>query len=509
MPESPPCVAQSAEMTEGVFTRELRETTVAGPNGTRVLRLADRFASESAGCAQDDRGRGVNRNSSIVNCLFHPRRRYNRLLDLTIEKLVYGGDGLARLGADERGRRKTVFVPFVLEGEYVDVAIVQQKSEFARAHVRRVLDPSPARVEPKCPYFLRCGGCHYQHASYDHQLEIKATILKESLARIAKVQLETELQVHSSPPWNYRNRTRMRVHSAPFALGYYRFGSHSLLPVEECPISSPVINRAIGAFWELGRAGKVPAAIGEIEFFANAEDAQLLLQLYVLESASGSPLKEFSATLAGMLPETAGVTLFRAEPVAQARSEALPKIPHGAGELTYKTGQGEYRVGAGAFFQVNRYLTDSLVKIVTEGRAGHTALDLYAGVGLFAARLAGRFERVIAVESSQISHSDLQYNSPENVKAVHATTEQYLQRSINTPDLVVVDPPRGGLGEAVAQALGRLQAPRLTYVSCDPATLARDLRSLTAAGYAIEQAHLVDLFPQTFHLESVLQLVRR
>jgi len=130
-------------------------------------------------------------------------------------------------------------------------------------------------------------------------------------------------------------------------------------------------------------------------------------------------------------------------------------------------------------------------------------------VGLFAASLARSFERVIAVESSQTSHSDLQYNSPGNVQAVHATTEQYLQRSIHTPDLVVVDPPRGGLGEAVAQALGRLQAPRLTYVSCDPATLARDLRVLSAAGYEIEQAHLVDLFPQTFHLESVLQLVRK
>ncbi|HYL95041.1 MAG TPA: 23S rRNA (uracil(1939)-C(5))-methyltransferase RlmD, partial [Terriglobales bacterium] len=138
-----------------------------------------------------------------------------------------------------------------------------------------------------------------------------------------------------------------------------------------------------------------------------------------------------------------------------------------------------------------------------------TALDLYAGVGLFAVPLARSFERVIAVESSQISHSDLQYNAPRNVQAVHATTEQHLQSSHDTPDLVVVDPPRGGLGEAVAQALGRLQAPRLTYVSCDPATLARDLGVLCGAGYAIEQAHLVDLFPQTFHLESVLQLVKK
>lgn len=431
-------------------------------------------------------------------------------MDLTIEKLVYGGDGLARLAADEHGRRKTVFVPFVLENEQVDVALVQQKSEFARARLRRVLQPSPARVEPSCPYFLRCGGCHYQQGSYEHQIEIKAAILKETLSRIAKLQLATELQVHPSPPWNYRNRARMRLGSAPFALGYYRFGSHSLLPVEECPISSPLINRAIRKLWELGRAGKVPEAIAEIEFFGNAEDAQLLLQLYVPVSGPRAPLKEFSAALIKILPEIAGLASFRVEPVVHGPvSEALPKIVQGAGELTYHTAHHDYRVSTGAFFQVNRYMTDELVRLVTADRRGATALDLYAGVGLFAVPLACSFERVIAVESSQISYSDLQYNALGNVQAVHATTEQHLQSFRDTPDLVVVDPPRGGLGEAVAQALGRLQAPRLTYVSCDPATLARDLRVLSAAGYAIEQAHLVDLFPQTFHLESVLQLMKQ
>lgn len=432
-------------------------------------------------------------------------------MDLTIEKLIYGGDGLARLPSDERGRRKTVFVPFVLAGEEVDADLAEQKAEFARARVTRVLRAAPARIAPGCLYFLRCGGCHYQHTSYEHQLEIKAAILKETLARIAKLQLEAELQVHASPPWNYRNRTRLRVHGAPFALGYYRFGSHALLPVEECPISSPLINRAIAALWQLGREGKVPAGIGEVELFADSSDAQLLLQAYLEEAAPPArALKEFFTALAQALPEAAGVACFRAEPAAHApRNQALPQLNSGAAELLYRTANGQYRVSAGAFFQVNRHLTDDLVRIVTAGRQGRSALDLYAGVGLFALPLARSFERVTAVESSQISHSDLRYNSPENVQAVRATTEQHLQSVSATPDLVVVDPPRGGLGQAVAQALGRLRAPRLTYVSCDPATLARDLRILLAAGYAIEQAHLVDLFPQTFHLETVLQLVQK
>jgi 23S rRNA (uracil1939-C5)-methyltransferase len=453
---------------------------------------------------------GIFNRKSSISCSI-PTADYNCSLDLTIEKLVYGGDGLARLPADERARRKTVFVPFVLEGEQIEAALMQQKSEFARARVRRVLRPSQARVEPRCPYFLRCGGCHYQHATYEHQLEIKVAILKESLARIAKLQLATELQVHPSPPWNYRNRTRLRVHGAPFALGYYRFGSHSLLPVEECPISSPLINRAIAAIWELGRVGKVPEAISEIEFFANREDTQLLLHLYLSGSVGQADLLQgFCAPLVQALPEISSLVRSPAEPVPHApRAEAPPLLIHGACGLTYRGTYGDYRVSAGAFFQVNRYLTDELVNIVTETCGGGTALDLYAGVGLFAVPLARSFERVVAVESSQTSHSDLRYNSPGNVRAVRATTEQHLQSFSDPPDLVVVDPPRGGLGEAVAQALGRLQAPRLTYVSCDPATLARDLRVLTAAGYAIEQAHLVDLFPQTFHLESVLQLVKQ
>ena len=155
-------------------------------------------------------------------------------------------------------------------------------------------------------------------------------------------------------------------------------------------------------------------------------------------------------------------------------------------------------------------MTDELVEIVTQGRYGRTALDLYAGVGLFSSVLNREFESVIAVESSPTSHADLLYNSPSNVKVVRTTTEQYLNkvgRKLKV-DLAVVDPPRSGLGASVIRGLVALGAPRITYVSCDPATLARDMRALTSGGYRPEQAHLVDLFPQTYHLESVFQLVK-
>ena len=159
----------------------------------------------------------------------------------------------------------------------------EQKPGFARARLDEILTASPRRIAPRCPYFQRCGGCHYQHTDYEHQLEIKAAILKENLRRIAKLELDTRLQVHASPPWNYRNRSRFKVQTAPeFAMGYFKFNSHELLAVEECPISSPLINRALAAVWQLGRAGKVPAGIQEIEFFANGDDTQLLAEVYCL-----------------------------------------------------------------------------------------------------------------------------------------------------------------------------------------------------------------------------------
>jgi 23S rRNA (uracil1939-C5)-methyltransferase len=434
-------------------------------------------------------------------------------LEITVEKLIYGGDGLARLPADEQGRGKAVFLPFVLEGESVDAALYQQKRGFARGRVNRILQASPERIVAGCPYFQRCGGCHYQHASYEHQLAIKAGVLKENLLRIAKIDLGVDLKTHPSPPWNYRNRTRLKVRTTPdFALGYYRFGSHEFLPVEKCPISSPLINRAIATCLELGADKKsLLGGLQELEFFANAEDTQLLAEAYCAPDISPDSAKLCGEVLRGALPESLGVVAFKAQ-VADPSGLRPPHpeeiVSAGIRELTYNTKHGSYRVSAGAFFQVNRFLADELIDIVTGGRSGSTVLDLYAGVGLFSSVLNREFERVIAVESSPTSHADLLYNSPSNVKAICSTTEKYLKNAAGKlqADLVVADPPRGGLGETVTHDLVALGSSQIVYVSCDPATLARDLSGLLQAGYRIKEAHLVDLFPQTYHLESVICL---
>jgi|SRR5579864_55239 len=430
--------------------------------------------------------------------------RINRV-ELTIEKAVYGGDGLARLPADEHGPGKSVFVPFVLEGERVEANVTEQKPGFVRGQLETVIEPSTDRVSPGCPYFQRCGGCHYQHSSYEHQLQMKEAVLRETLRRTGKIELACELHIHRSPAWEYRNRTRLKVQTAPhFALGFYRFRSHDFLPIEQCPISSPLINRAIREIVNFGRTTQIGPDLQEIELFANHADDTLFIEAYCAHGASQVGAGKIAEKLKSAMPEITGVTVFE-----QARgADAKQLANYGAAHIVYQTKQAAYRVSAGSFFQVNRFLIDDLADIATADLSGGVALDLYAGVGLFSVLLARSFAQVIAVESSQTSYADLRQNAPREVKAVRATTERYLSSAPVGADFVIADPPRGGLGESVVYSLVRMDVPRITYVSCDPSTLARDLRMFVAMGYRITEGHLIDLFPQTYHIESVFCLAR-
>jgi 23S rRNA (uracil1939-C5)-methyltransferase len=433
--------------------------------------------------------------------------------------MIYGGDGLAHLPADEQGPGKAVFLPFVLSNEKVEASITERKTGFARARAEAIIESSPHRVQPECPYFRSCGGCHYQHAGYEHQLEIKKEILRETLRRTAKLDLPVDIQVHPSTPWNYRNRSRLKLQTTPeFQAGYFRMASHELLPVEVCPISSPLINQGLAALWLSGRNGRVPPGVDEVEFFVNSDDTQLLVEASAKPDSRRAALREWAEDFRASMAEIVGVVVSR----EQKGGTYERTLTVGTDHLIYQTGRAAYRVSAGSFFQTNRYLTDELVKIVTDGQSGELALDFYAGVGLFSTALCD-IRHIVSVESSQTSTGDLSYNLPSNGEAVQATTEQYLSGSAKTrragkgavfphpavrPDLAVVDPPRSGLGARVARMLVTLGAPRVVYVSCDPVTLGRDLVVLLAGGYRIEQVHLVDLFPQTFHLETVIHLAR-
>ena len=439
-------------------------------------------------------------------------------MELQVEKLIYGGDGLARLPADEHGRGKTVFLPYVIPGEQVEATIIESRSGFARARLNQIVTASPERVAPQCPYFGRCGGCQYQHIEYATQLRFKAEILLETLRRTAKLELRKDIQLYASEPWGYRNRTRVRVeHEPAFALGYFQANSHKLLAMETCPISSPLINTAISAVWRLGRAGQVPPAVHGMQFFADHDDSKLLVEVYVRSETRERDCELFAAEME-RLNTVVGVSVFVTSPVEDetrqlASLSSLPNEPalaNGASYLTYHAARRNYQVSGGSFFQTNRFLMEDLVKVALEDAKGGVALDLYAGVGLFTLPLAASFREVTAVEASPHAAGDLKRNAPANVKVVRATTESFLEQAAHglRPEFILLDPPRAGLGEKATKALCRTSASRVTYVSCDPATLSRDLRLLLESGFTVEQAHLFDLFPQTAHMETVLHLVR-
>jgi len=434
-------------------------------------------------------------------------------MKLRIDKAVYGGAGLGRV-SDEGDPLcgKTVFVPFTLPGETVELHITEDKRSYATGELDAVLEASTTRTSPACPYFGRCGGCHYQHAEYAAQLEMKKAILRESLER-GRLKNLPEIASVSGEPWGYRNRIRLLVQSRPeFALCYRKRSSHASLAISACPIAAPLLQRAIAAVSGAGAEAGLADLCQEVEFFSNEAEDSLLMAMHSAQSPrNASPLLEKACKLfARELPELKGAALF-AHGDEENQGQVLARW--GEQALQYRACGFGYRVSLGSFFQVNRLLVDALAALVTEGREGALAWDLYAGVGLFARALSGKFERVVAVEAAPFSAADLSHNM-EGTKhrALRLTTRDFLRQQTRgtgaRPDLIVVDPPRGGLGGEVSSLVAKTTAQEIVYVSCDPATLARDLNTLVQSGYHLRQIHMVDLFPQTFHMESVVVLSR-
>jgi 23S rRNA (uracil1939-C5)-methyltransferase len=416
-----------------------------------------------------------------------------------IEKPVYGGAFLTRVEG------KAVFVPLALPGEQARARVIDDKRGYATAEVEEIVAAAKERVAPKCKHFGACGGCQYQHAEYTAQIEMKQAILRETLAR-GGVRVPEEMAVLAGDPWAYRNRIRVAFDVEGRA-GYRGRRSHEVIRIEECPIAAPLLVRAAMAAEELVRALPVRSRPEDISLFCDAQETALLATAVTAEGAT--PWFEgFARGLAERIHETNGVEL--ATQGGRGR-EARTVARWGANSLLYRAAGFDYRVDQGAFFQSNRWLLDELVNCATHGLSGGTAWDLFAGVGLFARKLAERFERVTAVESAPAAIAALEENlRGTSAVAVKATTLEFLRGAAKgeQPDVILVDPPRTGLGAETTELLGRIGAPEMVYVSCDPATLARDLRTLVAAGYAIGRITLADLFPQTFHLETVVRLRR-
>lgn len=381
-------------------------------------------------------------------------------LELTIEKLVAGGDGIGRFEGIP------IFVPRSAPGDRLRARLVERRPGFGRAEIVEILEEGPGRREPPCPHFGRCGGCDLQHLDDRRQLELKAEATLETLRRLSGLAVPAPSEIVAGAPWGYR--TRAQLHTRPLAggveVGYHARGSRELVAVDRCPVLSPALERELAT---LGR-----------------------------RLAAGAPAR---------------IDLAEGEGGAVAFAPLIEGLPHG--ELARRIGEHEFLFDAHCFFQGNAGLTARLVGLAVGEASGERALDLYGGVGLFALPLARRYGRVTLVEGDRVgaryARRSARHNGVDNLEVIAQAVESWVGGGlVEDLDRVLVDPPRDGLALPVRRLLAARAPRRLTYVSCHAAALARDLKDL-GESFRITSLALVDLFPQTGHMETVAQLERR
>ncbi|MBI5290754.1 MAG: class I SAM-dependent RNA methyltransferase [Chloroflexi bacterium] len=404
-------------------------------------------------------------------------------LDLTLATM---SNGPAAIG---RAEGRAVFVPYTIPGETVRVELNEEKPGYARARLLEVLTPSPERAPAPCPHFgpEACGGCHWQHMSYPAQLKYKQQIVADQLARIGGIAAPNVLPAApGADPFHYRNHVQFSQ-TAEGKLGFMSASSNTVLPISECPIARPEI-MSVFAQLDLEKvdADRVSLRVGG--------DGEVML---IFESETGEP------------PD---VELDLPISVASVDRQGNAFTLVGDDHLVQEIKGRPFRVSAGSFFQVNAAMARTLVDVALDAlalRGGETVLDLYCGVGLFSAFIAPLAGRVIGVESAPSAVADAAANLDEfdNVELYESSVELAMSHLINshtpTPSRIVLDPPRAGCDKRVIEHLLALAAPRLVYVSCDPATLARDAKRLIAGGYRLVSAQPLDMFPQTHHVETV------
>lgn len=423
------------------------------------------------------------------------------------KKLVYGGDVLAY----HQGR--TVLVPRVLPGERLEVEEVRTAKGVVRARPLKVLTPAPERTEPPCPYFALCGGCHYQHFGANAQSTAKREILRETLRRLGRIFWDGEIPIHTGRPWNYRNQAEFKVErrgNNGVNLGFFATESHRVVDLDACLILSPRLNTVLAALRAPEWSGRL-SECREIHMLADDRDEEVMLTLRGAFRAEAGTL--LAQDCLAQLPGVSSVAIEVKEasgPHPPARDGRAPQV-WGEAALVYAVKEFRYRVSPGSFFQASRFLLPQLVDAVIGERTGSLALDLFAGVGLFTLPLARRFASVIGVEAGARAAADLGTNASihglVNMRAVAQMAYDFLRRYAQAaPELVVLDPPRSGVGLPALKVLAALQPSHIHYLSCSPPTLARDLEFLLKRGYRLESIELFDLFPQTYHIESLAKL---
>lgn len=384
--------------------------------------------------------------------------------EVTIEKLIYGGEGLARLD------RATIFIPETVPGDRVKIIITEAEKNFFRAKAIEILDPSPMRRVAPCLYFDHCGGCQLQHINYSAQLEAKASFIEDSLKRIGQFSLPNKVEIKHAEEFNYRNRVQLKVERStkPLQIGFYKAGSHKVCDVENCLILADELNQAL-------------------KVLRNAQDEIALSQIPYSKIDLIKGVDNISAS----------------QKIANLDTKETCQQVLGI----------NYYFDPDCFFQVNQYLLETLVENVVGTRTGKIALDLYAGVGFFALQLAKNYQKVIATEVNKTAvkwaKHNIKENNINNLEFYDFSTEKWLakmSRQVTKLDLIVLDPPRVGIIKKTLLSIAALEPKEIVYVSCEPTTLARDLRVLADCGYQLTNVLGVDLFPQTYHIETIASL---
>jgi 23S rRNA (uracil1939-C5)-methyltransferase len=423
------------------------------------------------------------------------------LVELTVEKGIYRGLGLAR------AQGRAVFVARGLPGDRVRARVTGVEPGFARAAIEAVLEPGPERRPGPCPHAAACGGCAYQELDYAAQLRLKETILQESLAR-AGASWDGPISVTPSPREAWRTRATFHVATSASGVrvGLREEGSHRVVALEGCLHVSESMNRALaGLRLGLERRPALAARVSHIRLVEAGTPGSVLACFEGDLAASDGP------PLLGLADGTSLAGLgYLVGPGQRRRYVSLAGEPFVSSDVLGL----RFRVHVQSFFQANRFLVDALARTVRERTpAGGSVLDLYSGVGLFALTLASQAERVLGVEASEWAVEDAKANAEvaglAKVRFWQADVVATLARlPAERGERVILDPPRTGAGVAVVRGVAAREPEAIVYVSCDPPTLGRDLKALREVGYRLASLELFDLFPDTFHLESVALILR-
>jgi 23S rRNA (uracil1939-C5)-methyltransferase len=394
------------------------------------------------------------------------------------EIYTYGGETMGRL-ADGRA----IFVPFALPGEEVQVELVEDKPRYARARLVEVLTPSEKRIEPRCPHFADCGGCHYQHLPYQEQLTVKTNVLREQLQRIGKIEDPPVMPcVASKQPWNYRNHIQFQL-SSEGQLGFLAQSAQVVIPITECHLPEDSINQ----LWPQLDLEAIPG-LDRVAIRLGANQDLMV----VLQSSDPHPVGLDLDTPLSVVHLGPGGGLVMA----------------GDDHIVVEIKERLFRVSASSFFQTNAAMAEAMVAHLLDGLPldeNSTLIDAYCGVGLFSAFLAPHIGRLVAIEASPEAGDDFAINLDEfeHVELYQAPVEDVLPTLDLRPEVIVVNPPRSGLARQALDGILSLEPGRLAYISSDPATLARDAKRLIQAGYQLQEVTPFDVFPQTYHIESI------